>query len=279
MTRSGAILVIAVLTWTVTVRAQPTLTLETVIQRASRFAEQQRDALSKVRADEKYVQWTEADARQVFERRTLLSEMAFVRLTDREDWVAFRNVVRVDDKPTGTDPARLERLFRDGAPAGQFDRIVRESALHNLGGLERTLNTPVIVMHLLMPAQVDRFKFKKEGEESRASGRAWVVSLHESQRPTIVRSSAHDDVPIRGRMWIVAETGALLRATLDMDRPVKTQLEFSWRRDEKLDAWVPEEMRERYMMVRPNLKRRLYDIVGIATYSNFRRFEVDVRIK
>ena len=264
------------LIWMLPQNAQVPPTLEAVIERVSRFAEQQRETLSNVRADEQYEQRLEYDDGHVIARRQLDSEMAFVRLTGEEDWLAFRNVVRVDSKPTGTDPARLEKVFRDGPASTQGNRIARESAFYNLGGLERTLNTPVIPLHALMPAQVKRFKFKKEDEEA---SRVWIVSLRESQRPTIVRSMGRVDVPIEGRLWIEPATGVLVRALLEMTHPVKTRLEFSWRRDEKLGAWVPSEMRERYARVRGSSQRRPYDIVGVATYSNYRRFAVDVRIK
>jgi hypothetical protein len=278
--RSSTTCFLLLLSWTLARSAQTLLTLGSVIERASRFAEQQRDTLSDVRADEKYVQWTELDPGRVLERRTLLSEMAFVRLTGQGDWVAYRNVIQIDDQPTGTDPARLEKLFREGPASTQGNRIVHESATYNLGGLERTLNTPVIVMHMLMPAQVKRFKFKKEGEESHPAGRTWIISLRESERPTIVRSTSRLDVPIEGRLWIVPETGAPLRATLELSHPVETQLEFNWRHDEKLDAWVPAAMRERYARVRrDDGQQRPYDIVGVATYTNYRRFTVDVKIK
>jgi hypothetical protein len=275
--RFSTTLCLLVLGWSLTRSAQAPPTLETVVERASRFAQHQRDTLSNVRADELYEQRLEYDDRHVIERRTLSSEMAFVRLSGEEDWLAFRNVIQVDGKPTGTDPARLEKLFRDGPASTQGNRIARESAIHNLGGLERTLNTPMIAMHVLMPAHVPRFKFKKEREDS--AGGVWIVSLRESRRPTIVRSAGRVDVPIEGRLWIQPETGVVLRALLEMTHPVKTRLEFSWRRDEKLGAWVPAEMRERYARVRDTGQRRPYDIVGIATYSNYRRFAVDVRIK
>ncbi len=278
--RFPAISIALIVASTLGLTPQPPPTLDTVVARVSRFARQQRDALSNVRADEHYVQSIELDLGRVRERRTLVSEMAFARLSGREDWVAFRNVVRVDDEPTGTDPARLEKLFREGDAASQGSRIVRESAMHNLGGLERNLNTPVMVMHLLMPGQVERFKFKKEGEESRSDERVWILSLRETARPTVVRSVNRADVPINGRLWIVPETGVLTRALLETDRPVRSQLEFLWRLDAKLEAWVPAEMRERYRRVLdPDPQRKPYDIVGLATYSNYRRFAVDVRIK
>ena len=272
-------LVAAMLGWTVAVDAQPSPTLEAVIQRASRFAEQQRDELINVRADEHYVQRMEDVLGSIIRRRALVSEIAFVRLTGQEDWVAFRNVIEADGKPTGADPARLEKVFRDATPATQGERIVRESSAYNLGRLDRTLNTPVLLMHLLMSGQVKRLKFKKESEATDASQRVWEVSFAETERPTIIRSAGHNDVPLRGRMWIVPDTGAVLRATLEAERPVRSRLEFSWRKDDNLGAWVPTEMRERYFRVRDFSGRIAYDIAGVATYSNYRRFGVDVRIK
>ena len=55
-----------------------------------------------------------------------------------------------------------------------------------------------------------------------------------------------------------------------------------WRRDASLDLWVPAEMRERYegpWYERLDSRPERYDIDGVATYSNYRRFTVDVRIK
>ncbi len=277
--RVAALVLGAVLSGIVTSGPQAPATLDAVIDRASRFAEQQRDELINVRADERYVQRMEDVLGSIIQKRTLVSEIAFVRLTGQEDWVAFRNVIEADGKPTGADPARLEKLFRDATPATQGERIVRESSGYNIGRLDRTLNTPVLVMHLLMSGRVKRFKFKKESEATEASQRVWEVSFAETERPTIIRSAGHNDVPLHGRMWIVPATGAVLRATLEAERPVRSRLEFSWRMDDKLGAWVPAEMRERYFRVRDFSGRIAYDIAGVATYANYRRFGVDVRIK
>ena len=51
---------------------------------------------------------------------------------------------------------------------------------------------------------------------------------------------------------------------------------MTWRRDVPLDLWVPAEMREHYegpwsAMSAPGQRER-YDIEGVATYSNYRRF-------
>ncbi len=258
------------------------LTLDDVLARASKFAEQQRDALTSVRADERYRQEIKASD-GVLRMRRLESEIAFVQLSDSPQWMAYRNVMTVDDEPTGSDPARLEKLFRRGARAAQGRRIAEENAAYNIGRLYRSFNIPTFPMHLLMRDQLGRFKFKKDSETDIGGERVWELAYEERHRPTIVRTVAGGDVPVKGRMWIVPQEGRLLRATVRADVPVPTEIEFTWHHDQNLDAWVPFEMRERYRRILDE-KSRLrnpvyYDIVAFATYSNYRRFGVDVRIR
>ncbi len=63
----------------------------------------------------------------------------------------------------------------------------------------------------------------------------------------------------------------------------RAEVRVKWRRDALLDLWVPAEMRENYEgpwlgMASGNRLER-YDIDGVASYSNYRRFTVDVRIR
>ena len=63
----------------------------------------------------------------------------------------------------------------------------------------------------------------------------------------------------------------------------KAEIHVKWQRDAALDLWVPAEMREDYVgpwSAMTSAKRpERYDIDGVATYSNYRRFTVDVRIR
>jgi hypothetical protein len=258
--------------------SQERLELAAVIERASRFAVRQRDALSDTRADEDYIQELLAAGGTVLQARHLESEMAFVQLSDSEEWLAFRNVMRIDGVPTGTDTARLEKLFRLGAVSQQGRRIAAENARHNIGNLQRTLNVPTIVTHLLMPGLHGRFRFRKRSEIN-GPERAWLVAFDERDRPTIVRTTTGRDVPLAGALSIAVDDGRLLRATVEADVPIRSELEFTWRRDAVVNAWVPAMMRERYRKVRDTTARTTYDIVAVARYSNYRRFVVDVRIK
>ena len=254
-----------------------------VIARAGRFAEQQRDALTSVRADEHYSQELQFHDLTLTERRQLESEVAFVRLSDSDEWLAFRNVLRVDGVDTGTDPARLEKLFREGAASNQGRRIAEENAIYNIGRLYRTFNIPTFALHILMPQNSQRFSFKKISESQAGGEGVWEIEYEERERPTIVRSLDGRRIPIKGRMWIVPAEGRLVRATLHASVPVTSELEFEWRHDPNLNAWVPSEMRERYRRIlyekSPPRQPRYYDIISRATYGNYRRFGVDVKIR
>jgi hypothetical protein len=259
--------------------SQPVTSLETVMHRAGLFALQQRDALTSVRADEHYLQELRVAGGGVLQTRRLDSEIAFVQLSGREEWLAFRNVVKVDGEPTGTDTARLEKLFREGTIAEQGSRIAEENAIYNIGRLKRTFNIPTFPTYFLMPQQRSRLRFKRVSDKPDPSG-LWEVSYEERERPTMVRTPERQDVPVKGRLWIAPDDGHVVRATLQVETPVESELQFTWRYDEKLASWVPSEMREAYRRIRHEKPPpRSYDIVCVATYSNYRRFGVEVRIR
>jgi hypothetical protein len=86
-------------------------------------------------------------------------------------------------------------------------------------------------------------------------------------------------VPGDGR---VVHSTLLVRNFVRGGSSSRAEIEVSWRRDARLDLWVPVEMRERFegpWFDQVGSKRVRYDITGVATYSNYRRFMVDVKIK
>jgi hypothetical protein len=92
-----------------------------------------------------------------------------------------------------------------------------------------------------------------------------------------------------GLLWIVPTDGRVVRSQLVVEDFVrgrgdsKSAIDVTWRRNASLDLWVPVEMREQYegpwLATRTLKQRERYDIDGVATYANYRRFTVDVRIK
>jgi hypothetical protein len=258
--------------------------LDQVMERVAAHVDVQIAALSNVVADERCVQRNQYVDGGVFEERTLESEIAFVRLRDPDDTLGFRNVMRVDGEPTGADPGLLEKLVRDGPTATQAQRIAAESSKYNLGRLQRNFNQPTLVYHFMLRRNQERFRFTRAGETQAGGEGVWIVEYRERQRPTIIRFEARRDVPVNGRLWIAPADGKIVRATIIGALPVASSLEFTWREEPKLGIWVPAEMRETYWNVPvanapPGRRARRYDITGVATYSNYRRFETEFRIK
>ena len=263
--------------------------LRDVLRRAGEYVVDYGEQLASVIADEHYTQQLVAAADgSVITTRVLRSEIAFVHLADSQEWQAFRSVVDVDGRPLGGAAGRLERVFR-GAPRsimGQARAIAEASAAYNLGPLRRDFNAPTMPLQFLHPGHQDRFRFDKRTEEALPGGRAWVVRFRERDRATIIRTPDGRPVPVEGLAWLIPESGRVSRLSffakdfLPADPGPKTSradVDVIWRDEPRLNLWVPAEMHERYSGPWTDGGRR-FDIAGTAVYSNYRRFDVDVRM-
>jgi hypothetical protein len=277
--------------WT---EAQPgqRISLDDVLVRAGEYAIEYGQALTSVLADEDYTQrlvWRRGG--DLLQDRRLRSEIAFIRLTDSTEWLTFRNVLAVDGAPVAQSAGRLERLFRASTRSlpEQARLIAGESARYNLGPFTREINVPTTALHFVHPAHRANCRFDKEREEIVAGEPTWVVSFKERDRGSLVRRGDGRNLPAEGRLWIVPSNGRILRSELVVKDFVsgrggsRVEIHVTWRRDETLDLLVPGEMRERYegpwTATRAPKQRERYDIDGVASYTNYRRFTVDVRIK
>jgi len=256
---------------------QPTLALHDVLDRASAWVAAYGDALSTVIADERYVQ-TFDDGRGRRESRVLDSEFALVRVADRDEWVAFRDVLSVDGVQVGDRRDRLERLFLD-QPDGALARaraIADESARYNLGPVVRNFNVPTAALFFLHPANRDRFRFSKAYEIRRAEGLLWQVDYEERARPTLIRTPDGRSIPTRGHFQLDPESGRVAEATLvarEPERDLDVEYSVGFLQNATLGLPVPVTMSERYEDANGQLTE------GAATYANYRRFRVDVRIR
>jgi hypothetical protein len=260
--------------------------LEEVMARAGSYAVSYGTALASVVADEDFLQeLTLVRDGTVLERRRLESEIAFVRLADTVEWLAFRSVVRVDGVPVAGSAGQLERVFRETPQSAlaQARAITAESARHNLGPVQRNFNVPTTVLQFILPQYQDRFRFRRVAEE-RVDGEAvWVVEFRERQDSAFIRTPDGRAARTNGRLSIVPEDGRVVRSRLAVDAEVQAGIDVTWQRDGRLALWVPAEMREAYrgpwtaLAGAPGKKER-HDVRGVARYSNYRRFEVDSRI-
>ena len=279
-------LLIAALTWP---PAEP-LDLRTVMARAGAYVAKYQQDFSLLLADERYVQKVvnavkapASDAKRApgaegvaTESRVLVSEFALVRVedADRTLWLAFRDVVNVDGRPVRDREERLQRLFRT-PPANalaQAQAIAFASARYNIGDVVRTVNVPTLAIEFLEPAAQARSRFRKTAEETVDGVRAWVVGFEERARPTRIRTTRAQDVRTKGLVWIDPGTGRILKSELDaqFQRGLRARITTAYAPDERLQMWVPARMTERY-------EAESRTITGEATYTNFRRFETDVK--
>ncbi len=266
--------------------------LDTVLARAGRYVEQYQREFSLLISREDYLQevtsmnegpagsdrWGLAGVGSSTEGRRLISEFALVRVQDdrRSLWLAFRDVFEVDGRPVRNRGERLERLFR--APSAnafaQAEAIAMESARYNIGDLVRTVNVPTLALEFLEPANQKRSNFRKRGEETVQGVRTWTVAFEERARPTLIQTTDSHDVVAKGIVWIDPDTGRIVRTQLDpqAQKGLKTRITVSYAPEERLGLWVPVEMKEIY-------ERESRQIGGTAKYSDFRRFETDVKFK
>ena len=249
--------------------AQPA-SLETVLRRAEQYVVDYEPQISRVVAREEYVQKLVVERRPGHESRRLVSDFLFLRLPGRRgSWLGIREVLEVDGLPVsgsgridaaaGASPADIEGLAH---------ALAFENAKYNIGGFQRTVNVPFVVLSWLHPGFRDQFKFRSAGVERMDGIDASRVEFEERDRPTIIRTPDGEDVVSRGTIWLDPDTGRVLRTELrNRPKPIGATIgvRFAWH--EALGIMVPVSMHERYTERRGTLECE-------ATYSNFRRFDV-----
>lgn len=254
--------------------------LETVLERAGAYVTGYAEALRYVVAEEQYRQWYVGHG-EAIRSLTLRSDLVFVRLPGPLPWTMFRDVFEVDGRKLRDRDRRLERLFMQSSlrDAGrQADAILQESSRYNLGPSYHTINVPTLALLFLLPENQKRIAFElRKGSRAIAGFVAAEVGFQERSSPTLVHDRWNNDVPARGRFFVDASRGTVLRSeiTYDLAPEVRRTGDYAetsfvateYRREVGLGAFVPAEMTE------------LHDLRGgrvetKARYSNFRRFEV-----
>lgn len=265
--------------------------LDMVLARAGQYVTAFRSRLSGIVSEERYEQHarTPSGARQRFrsyetENVVLKSDFLLVRPPGSDRDIEFRDVYEVDGRATRDREERLMRLFLDPSVSGraQIQSIMNESARYNIGLIGRTLNTPTLALMFLDPGYQTRFRFARDDESKptldfntalpEEPTDVWVVAYEEVQPRTVIRGKDDKDIPVRGRFWIEPSGGRVLASELIAKDPeVEAILDVRYDADPTLGQLVPVEMRERY------IDRYGSRVDGTATYSNFRRFQVNVQ--
>jgi hypothetical protein len=210
-------------------------------------------------------------------RQTLRSSFLFVQLPDDQGWVGFRDVLEVNGKRVGPDGRNRTELEVAGESSlDRWRRLSAESARYNIGSIERTLNVPTFALVVLHPGNQGRFSFTSSVEDRTADGSTCDVAFQETGSPTIVRSGFGADVPSSGTFRLEPATGRVLRSELiagSTTAGVALKALVQYERDQKLQLWLPREMREEYAA---QSGERLQ---CVARYSNYKRAEVTFTIR
>ena len=246
-------------------------TSQALVEKAAAYLIDLLPRLTNVVAEEQYEQQTTSPRR----KRTLRSDYLVVRLPTG-DFASFRDVFDVDGRPVRDRDQRLQKLFLS-APAAtaieQAQRIAGESARHNIWDIG-TINNPYLSMAFVQDAYRPRFRLQSARQDKSLGADVYAVFYDEFQTPTILHGNANRDLPSRGRWWIEASTGRVVRTELVLGASAPRQglspieITTTFKYDDELQLVVPIEMQELYPGTRTG------DIRGKATYGRFRRFAV-----
>ena len=279
MRRLGLVTVVAL--WSIGVAGQEA-TIETVLARAARYVTEYQKGLAAIVSEEHYRQQmitTSRAGRSTRQYRELKSDVLLVKPGNDDNWLQFRDVFEVDQKPVRDRDQRLYRLFVEGKAdrAEQVKIIQDESARYNIGPLTRTINIPIMgLMFLSVESQrISEYKRGQSGnvkalKDLAAPEDIWVIEFKEIRAGTIVRGEGGRDLPSYGRAWIDSRTGRILRTEQkSIDTFVRADITVTYRKEPAIAVLVPAEMRESYFIVQRNTT-----ISGRATYGKFRQFTV-----
>jgi VWFA-related protein len=199
--------------------------------------------------------------------RRVTSDFLLVQYPGSErDLLTYRDVTHLDGTPRADRQERLTTLFLQPV-TGLLRQRAREIALDAEAYVPSMLN-PLFVLAFLQAGYQSRFELTIQDAGPQWPSQVKAVTFVETARPTLLRAGplGDQDVPARGTAWIEEATGRILETELQLGsgRSVTT-ITTRFRLDERLQIMVPEVMRTQ-------------NPAGIATYSGFRRFNVQTDI-
>lgn len=259
--------------------AQSTSPLAGLLDRASAYVGAYMHGFSTMVAEERYVQDShpmggtgafgraDAETPAPAQHVELRSDLLLVRPGVSDQWLTFRDVFAVNGRAVRDREERLARLFINQQPhaVDRAGEISREGYRYNIGVKERTVANPMIAVAFLQPEYRHRFDFRLDGIDMAFGDDVWIVKFKERDRPTILRTPDNRNVPSMGRFWIDGASGRVLQTELETRVGDRVMTMFSL--DDRLGLAVPCEMRD-IAWVNGTV------VTGVATYTNFRRFDV-----
>jgi hypothetical protein len=261
------------------------LSTDALVDRAAAYVEAYQRTFAFLVADEDYEQRLvtlgepdgpdERDGLAV--RRRMTGELFMTYLPVDREWIAVHDVITVDGEPVD-DREDLRALLATGDLTGVVERVANHNARYNIGSVVRNFNEPTLPLLIFSDRRVGNFSFDRDRVVRQPDTTLVTLTFEERRRPTLIRSGQGRPVYARGEVTLEAETGRVRQTVFQVvDGPITARLVTTYRHDDKLDLWVPATFAERYERDRDAGAREI--IIGEATYTNYRRFEVVGRIK
>lgn len=259
----------------VTVRP-PDTSANAVVARASEYIKEYQQTLQFVLADEAAVQEVFNRTGTRVARRETSGEYFLTYLAADGGWIGVRDIAVVDGAPVaGRD--NLRELLSRGSVARIGRQLADRNARYNIGSIGRNFNDPMLALVILDDRHRGRFKFDRRRVELTPAGPLVTVAFAERDGPTIVRSTDGSYVFTKGELVIDAATGHIHRTVvvLKIDS-TEARLTTTFSLNDKVGLWLPASFSEQYR----HASGRLRESVRVdSTYTNYRRFNVNVIIK
>jgi hypothetical protein len=208
-------------------------------------------------------------------RRNLDSELVLLWLPREASWIAVRDVIAVDGVPRSPQERRVRvALDSTDLSVDKLKALATENGRFNIGQIVRTFNEPTLALLFLDDHYRHRFSFTRVSQQTDGTRRTATYEFVERARPTVIQDR-QKDVPSRGSVTIDEGSGEVLRTSLELTAvsgSLRGTMKVRYEPHDKFDVLVPIEMREEYAAGTGE------HVNGVATYSEFRRFETAGRV-
>ena len=206
--------------------------------------------------------------------RRLRSDLLLVRYPNGElDWMLFRDVAEVDATPVSHPEGRLIRLFTEGVLDAEQKaaRIASESNKFHIPGGSFAVTNPLLVVALAQRHYQPRLRFTLGGEERSLGAGVRVLRFEEHVRVPALLGNEW----VRGNIWLEVATGRIVKTEARIGTGTNASTTITtFVPDERLGIMVPREMRTTWFHPQPPPRASRTVVNGVATYGEFRRFDV-----
>jgi len=211
---------------------------------------------------------------QLVKRRTMKGELFLTFLRTDREWIAVHDVADVDGQPV-PDRENLQTLLQTADVIAVGQRVANRNAAFNIGTVSRNFNEPTLALLVFEAKRIAHFKFDRRDLSAQSGVELATLAFSEHDGPTIVRGAG--PVYSSGELVIEAATGRIRRSVITFrEKIVQATLTTDYGPEDRLGLWVPRTFSERYELTDRSLQETT---TCIATYANYRRFEVTGRIK